>query len=116
MKLLVVDDNNDTRELIRSIMKPHGHDILESRNGIAAVQSYSENQPDCVLMDIEMEGMDGIKATETIKAEYPQARIIIVTTFDDPHLRTAAVRAGAEQYVLKENMIELPALLSRNRS
>jgi len=111
MKLLIVDDNSDTRKLIRSIMKPYGHEILESWAGSDAVKLYGAHKPDCVLMDIEMEGMDGIAATRTIKREYPDARIIMVTMHDDPRQRSAAREAGAAGYVLKENLTELPALL-----
>jgi CheY-like chemotaxis protein len=111
MKLLIVDDNSNTRKLIRSIMKPHGYDILESQNGSDAVRLYAASKPDCVLMDIEMEGMDGIATTRTIKHEYPEARIIMVTMHDDPRQRLAAREAGAAGYVLKENLTELPALL-----
>jgi CheY-like chemotaxis protein len=111
MKLLIVDDNIDTRKLIRSIMKPYGHDIMESQNGIDAVESYAAHRPDCVLMDIEMEGMDGLAATRTIRESYPDARIIIVTTYDEPRLRSAAKDAGAQEYVLKENLIALQSLI-----
>ncbi len=112
MKLLIVDDNSDTRKLIRSVIKLHGHDIIESQNGRDAVTSYAAHRPDCVLMDIAMEGMDGIKATETIKAAYPDARIIILTMFDDERLRAAAALAGAEGYVLKDNLSDLQAILA----
>jgi CheY-like chemotaxis protein len=111
MKILIVDDNSDTRKLIRSIMKPHGHDIVESHNGADAVRSYGTHRPDCVLMDIEMEGMDGITAAKAIRQEYSESRIIMVTMYDDARLRTAAQEAGAAGYVLKENLMELPALL-----
>lgn len=111
MKLLIVDDNSDTRKLIRSIMTVHGHDIVESHNGAEAVRLYAAHRPDCVLMDIEMDGMDGIKTTESIKSTFPEARIVIVTMFDNPRLRAAAERAGAERYVLKENLTDLPGFL-----
>jgi CheY-like chemotaxis protein len=111
MKLLIVDDNYSTRNLIRSIMKPYGHVIVETENGIDAVNMYASELPDCVLMDYEMEGMNGIKATETIKASFPNARIIIVTMFDDEYLREAATKAGAERYVLKEELMDLPGIL-----
>lgn len=113
MKLLIVDDNSETRNLIRTIMKPHGHEIMESQNGIEAVRSYALNRPDCVLMDIEMSGMDGIQATKEIKAAYPDARIVILTTFDDDRLRAAAVQAGAERYVLKDHLTELQSIIGK---
>jgi len=64
-----------------------------------------------VLMDIEMNGLDGITATRRIKAAHPAAKIIIVTNYDDPALREAARNAGACGYVLKENLFEVSSLL-----
>lgn len=90
---------------------PYGHEIVESENGVDAVSSYETERPDLVLMDFEMPGMNGIKATEKIRTSYPDARIIIVTMFDDAHLREAALKAGAERYVLKEDLMELPGIL-----
>lgn len=116
MKLLIVDDNADTRKLIQSIIKPLGHDIVESHNGIDAINSYATHRPDCVLMDIEMEGIDGLAATKSIIHTYPDARIIIVTIHDSPRLRLAATEAGASGYVVKENLMQLPGLLERLES
>ncbi|MCA1800908.1 MAG: response regulator, partial [Rhodothermaceae bacterium] len=56
MKILIADDNRNTRNLIRSILKPFGHEIIESKNGSDAVSTYASELPDCVLMDYEMEG------------------------------------------------------------
>lgn len=111
MKLLIVDDNSDTRKLIRSIMTVHGHDVVESPNGHDAMRLYAHHQPDCVLMDIEMEGMDGLTATRNIVQSNPEARVIIVTMHDSQRLRLAAREAGAIGYVVKENLTELPILL-----
>jgi DNA-binding NarL/FixJ family response regulator len=58
-------------------------------------------------MDIAMKDLDGISATRQIKAAYPDAKIIIVTGYDEAELRQAAREAGACGYVLKENLIEL---------
>jgi CheY-like chemotaxis protein len=111
MKLLIVDDNADTRKLIQSIIKPLGHDIVESHNGLDAINSYATHRPDCVLMDIEMEGMDGLAATRNIIQANPGAKVIIVTMHDSPRLRLAATEAGASGYVVKEKLTELPGLL-----
>ena len=64
-----------------------------------------------VLMDIRMDEMDGIQATERIKAADQGARILIVTDYDDEELRRAAMRAGAWGYVLKKNLLALVQLL-----
>jgi CheY-like chemotaxis protein len=111
MKILIADDNRNTRKLMRSILKPFGHEICESQDGLDAVRLYDSEQPDIVLMDYEMKGMDGIRATEIIRASYPEARVIIITMFDDADIKVASLRAGAENFLLKENLTELPALL-----
>jgi two-component system, NarL family, response regulator DegU len=116
MKLLIVDDNINTRKLIRSIMNPYGYEIIETDNGSDAVKLYASEHPDCVLMDYEMPGMNGIQATENIRALFPNARIIIVTMFDDEYLRVAAMKSGAERYVLKEDLMDLPELLKERNS
>jgi CheY-like chemotaxis protein len=116
MKLLIVDDNDDTRKLIRSVVRNCSEDIIESRNGLEAIASYARHQPDWVLMDIEMGGMDGLAATRMIKQDFPQAKIIIVTMHDNARLRSAANEAGASGYVVKENLTELPVLLKSSES
>lgn len=112
MKLLIADDNSNSRKLIRNIMEPFGHTVVESESGEEAVRLYKSEMPDCVLMDYEMPGMDGIGATLKIRASYPDARIFIVTMHDDDALRKAAENAGAEQYLLKENLTDLPGILA----
>lgn len=111
MKLLIVDDNDDTRKLIRTVVRKCSEDIIEGRNGMEAVASYIQYKPDWVLMDIEMLGMDGLTATKMIKQDYPEAKIIMVTMHDDMRWRLAAQEAGATGYVLKENLTQLPSLL-----
>ena len=111
MKLLIVDDNADTRKLIRTVVRKCSEDIVEGRSGTEAIASYIQYKPDWVLMDIEMLGMDGLTATKTIKRDYPEAKIIMVTMYDDERWRLAAQEAGASGYVLKENLTQLPSLL-----
>jgi CheY-like chemotaxis protein len=111
MKLLIVDDNADTRKLIRTVVRKCSEDIIEGRNGMEAVASYIQYKPDWVLKDIEMLGMDGLTATRMIKKEYPEAKIIMVTMHDDPRWRHEAEEAGAVGYLLKENLTQLPSLL-----
>ena len=111
MKLLIVDDNAETRRLIRAVVGVCSDDIIEGHNGTEAVDFYREHRPDWVLMDIEMRGMDGIAATRTIRQHYPEARIIIVTMHSDPRFRTAAREAGATGYILKDDLAALPSML-----
>ena len=111
MKILIVDDNASVRRLIRSILPPLVSEIYECANGADALTTYQDRRPDVVLMDIRMDEMDGIQATERIRAVDQGARILIVTDYDDKELRRAAMRAGACGYVMKYNLLALDQLL-----
>jgi two-component system response regulator DesR len=111
MKLLIVEDNAGVRGVIRSLVARVAGEICECADGAKVLALYKLEQPDFVLMDIQMEGMDGITATRQIKATDPTARVIIVTNYDQPELQEAAGQAGAWGYVLKENLLELVRLL-----
>ena len=85
----------------------------ECGDGREAVALYPALRPDWVLMDIEMAHLNGILATRSIRADFPTARIVIVTNYNDATMREAAARAGASGYVLKENLLELRQYLQR---
>ena len=111
MKLMIVEDNEEMRMLIRSLLEDLAETIDECADGGEAVSAYARFQPDWVLMDIKMKVMDGIVATRRIKASYPDARIVMVTDYDDKQLREAARKAGALAYVLKDDLFEIRRLL-----
>lgn len=113
MILLIVDDNPQMRRLIRSVVGDMAEAIAECSDGALALAAYAEQRPDWVLMDIRMHEMDGITATRGIKAVYPDAHVCIVTDHDDSELREAACEAGAEGYVVKEDLLRLRQVLSR---
>jgi CheY-like chemotaxis protein len=112
MILLIVDDNQQMRRLIRSVVGDMAEAITECCDGSLALAAYSESLPDWVLMDIRMQEMDGIAATREIKASYPEARVCIVTDYDDKELRARAREAGAEGYVIKTDLLILRQLLA----
>jgi DNA-binding NarL/FixJ family response regulator len=111
MKLLIVEDNEQMRRTIRSFMVDIADVVFECTDGADALAAYELRRPDWVLMDIEMKRMDGISATRQIMSSFPCARVMIVTDYDDPDLREAAHRAGACEYVVKENLLELRRIL-----
>ncbi len=112
MTLLIVDDNPQMRRLIRSVIGDMAEIIAECCDGELALAAYTEQRPDWVLMDIKMAEMDGITATQRLKAAFPEARILIVTDYDDADLRESARVAGAEGYVVKENLLGLRQMLA----
>jgi len=107
MKLLIVEDNEQMRNLIKSIVSNLADTICECIDGSAALEVYRRERPDCVLMDIKMEQVDGILATRQIVSAFPDARVIMVTDYADAELREAAHAAGACDYVVKENLLDL---------
>jgi DNA-binding NarL/FixJ family response regulator len=92
------------REGLRTLLEmEQGISIVgEAANGAAAVQAFEELAPDVVLMDIRMPKMDGVEATRRIRGRSPDAKILMLTTFDEDELVFDAVRAGARGYLLKD--------------
>jgi CheY-like chemotaxis protein len=111
MNLLIVEDNARMRQMIKSMVFDLADEIAECEDGARALALYSENQPDWVLMDIQMKDINGLTATKQILAEYKDAKIVIVTNYNDTHFRESAREAGAVDYVLKENLIDIRRIL-----
>jgi CheY-like chemotaxis protein len=114
MKLLIVEDNPQMRRMIRAMVTDLAEAVTECGDGEEAVAAYAAQQfsaNDRVLMDLQMPGVGGLEATRRIRRDFPDANIIIVTQYDDPHWRAAATQAGACGYVLKENLLELRQML-----
>ena len=116
MKLMIVEDNPQMRQMIRAVVADLADIVTECADGREAVAAYTAQQfsgDDRVLMDLELPGGGGLKATRRIRAAFPDAQIIIVTQYNDQHWRTAAAEAGACGYLLKENLLELRRMLKK---
>lgn len=113
ISLLIVDDSDDVRRLLRAVVDDLAHPIYECRDGDEACAAFATYRPDWVLMDVSMAAsMDGVTATREIVHRFPTARILIVTQYDDIHIRLAAQASGARGYVLKDNMLEVRRFLA----
>ncbi|MEW6125520.1 MAG: response regulator transcription factor [Acidobacteriota bacterium] len=113
MKVLIVEDNKAVRHLLCSILRDLA-EIFECQNGTDALHYYETLNPDWVLMDIRIPGINGIEATRRIINAHPLAQVVIVTNYDDAKLRLSAHNAGAFDYVLKENLFSLQGILTKN--
>jgi len=111
IKILIVDDNAGVRRLIRQAVSEVAEVIRECSDGDQSLSAYTEFQPDLVLMDVRMPVMDGLTATKQLKRAYPEAKVIIVTDYDDDLVRGAAQEAGACGYALKQNLTVLEDLV-----
>ena len=112
MNILIVENSPRMRRTIRSVLAGLGHEVFECEDGNQALAAYRTHRPDWVLMDIGLKEVDGIVATGILKAAFPEAKVVIVTDYDDVRLRQAAQQAGACAYVLKEDLFELRIIIT----
>jgi two-component system, NarL family, response regulator len=103
IRVLTVDDHSLLRKGIAALVnaEPDMKLIAEASNGQEAVESFRLHRPDVTLMDIQMPGFNGIEAINRIRSEFPDARIIVLTTYTGDAQVVRALRAGARGYILK---------------
>lgn len=104
IKVLVVDDQKELAEEIASVLSsdPELEIVGIAFDGFDALEKMPENMPDVVLLDIRMPNMNGVVATQRIKTEYPEVKVLILTTFDDSDYILSAINNGASGYLLKD--------------
>jgi len=102
MKLLIVDDDGLIRDSLKLLFETQaGWETQTADSGSAAYEACKNNSPDVILMDIRMPDMDGVETTRKIKAEFPDIKIVMLTTFTDDGYISSSISAGAEGYLLK---------------
>jgi len=101
MKVLIADDSEFMRSLLREILEEEYTIAGEAENGVEAIELYNENDPDLVMMDIVMPIRDGIEATDEITDSDPGAKVIMCTSVGQEQKMKNAIQAGAEGYITK---------------
>ena len=109
IRILSVDDHSLLRKGVAAVVNAELDMklIAEASNGEEAVEKFRAHRPDVTLMDIQMPGLNGIEATSRILGEFPEARIIVLTTYSGDAQVRGALRAGARAYILKGHDREL---------
>lgn len=111
MKILIVEENPGLRRLLRALLGANGDEIRECEEGAEAMSLCALEQPDWVVLDLNLARADGLNVTRQMRATCPGVRVLLVADEDDARLRASAVRAGATRLVGKENLLEIAALL-----
>lgn len=101
--LLIVDDNSDTRELYALWFRSRGFTVVLAHDGVTGVDAAVKRQPDVIIMDLSMPGLDGVSATRQLKRD-PHTRhipVLILTGFPARAIDHGALEAGADSFLTK---------------
>lgn len=102
IKILIADDQELIRDSLHIVLSGNSDFVVRTAaNGTEVVREVRKDRPDVILMDIRMPEMDGVQCTQIIKENYPEIKIIILTTFDDDEYIFSALKHGASGYLLK---------------
>ena len=106
IRILIVDDHAMLREGVAAILQHEAEMELvgEAQDGAQALVRFRELRPDVTLMDLKMSGMNGVETIAAIRAEFPDARILVLTTYSGDVQAVRALKAGATGYLLKSSM------------
>ena len=109
IRILLVDDHNVVRKGIGSLLSTPRFRIEivgDATNGIEAIEQNRKLRPDVILMDLEMPRMGGLEAIAEIRRDYPETRILVLTSFDELDRAKEAIQAGAMGFLLKDSSTE----------
>lgn len=110
IRIVVVDDHHVIRVGLRTMLEEGGGEFClvgEASDGSTAVRVVGELQPDVVLMDLRMPGMDGLQAIEDIHQRWPSIAVIILTTYNEDALMIRGLQSGASGYLLKDTDLSI---------
>ena len=100
-RILIVDDSAMSRRIVRGILESAGHEVAEAADGLAALERYSLEKPDLVVLDLVMGGMYGLDVLQKLREMDAQARIIVATADIQSSTREMAEQAGSLGFVTK---------------
>jgi len=115
LNVLIVEDNRIFREAFKKGLLDYFPSMVieEATNGEEALQKIKESLPDLIFMDIRLPGINGLQLTQKVKKDFPDITIAILTDYDLPEYRQAAVQYGADRFYVKNSLKwdELEALV-----
>lgn len=99
--VLVVDDQTGIRLLLNEVLKREGYTVRLAANGLQALQEVNKEQPDCILLDMKMPGMDGIEVLREIMKSWPEIPVFMMTAYENLELIDELLAMGAVEYFTK---------------
>ena len=108
---MIVDDHAGMRRLLRTMLGELASEFTECADGAQAVAEFARQRPDWTIMDIAMQGMNGLEATRRILKQFAGSKIVVLTQHDTPQMQAAALEAGACAFVSKDNLDQLGTIL-----
>lgn len=114
-KILVVDDEGDICDFVKNFFQERGYEVLTAASGEDAIEITKKENPELILLDIRMKGMDGIATLKHLKELNRKQKIIMVTALEDQDKMDEASRLGACDYITKPLMLDyLEAAVEKN--
>jgi two-component system, cell cycle response regulator DivK len=116
-KVLVAEDHEDTRQLLRTLLEKRGFSVVEAGDGFEAVDAAEREQPDLILMDGGLPFLDGIAATRRLRGmpALSTVPIVFLSGYAGPQHQTAALEAGCDDYIVKPfDLARLDTVLTRH--
>lgn len=103
-RVLIVEDNDDSRELMRMVLEGYGHEVYEASNGAEAVRVAQEVQPELFFIDIGLPVFDGYEVARRIRKTRPGGRLVAITGYGEPEDFQRSRAAGFDQHLVKPVM------------
>jgi CheY-like chemotaxis protein len=112
MNILIVDQNKQSRQAIKSLLADIADQIYECGDEAEAIAHSAEYKPDWILTEVKINEGRVLESIKQLESTFRQARIMIITNYDDSYSREAARQSGACEYVTKDNLITVRRILS----
>jgi DNA-binding NarL/FixJ family response regulator len=114
INILIVEDNAFFRQSFREHLHLDGPNIQEAVDGVETLEKMKTFYPNLIFMDIRLPGESGLSLTKKIKSQYPEIQVVILTSYDNPEYREAALQSGASHFISKDalNFAELADLIN----
>jgi DNA-binding response OmpR family regulator len=109
-RILVIEDDDSTRRLVRELLTRHGHEVLTAEDGRAALRMFHEHRPDLVILDVGLPELDGWQTLERIR-DMSDVPVVMLTASGGEFERVRGIRSGADDYLTKP--FSLPELVAR---